>query len=176
MWVWWWCLFLILNIFVIWFDLSARRVPNTLIIIGLTIQTIWLLLVSFYSIDTGSITTSTNWTASLTGLIAGLVIFYPLWRFRAMGAGDVKFIALLGFCLGLPGQINALLLASILAGIHALASILHLRWPALPVGNAKPVTAKRSIPYAAYLALATLGGAGWQLYNGQPWSHALWGG
>lgn len=175
MWVWW-CLFLILNIFVIWFDFSARRVPNVLLIAGLTIQIAWLLLINFYPVDASLIPASMSWTGSLTGLIAGLVIFYPLWRFQAMGAGDVKFIALLGFCLGLPGQINALLLASILAGVHALASILHLWWPALPIRSAAPVRAKRSIPYAAYLALAALGGAGWQLYDGQSWSHALWGG
>lgn len=175
MWVWW-CLFLILNTFVIWFDFSARRVPNALLVAGLTLQIIWLLLTNYYPFDTRLIPASMGWTESLTGLIAGLAIFYPLWRFQAMGAGDVKFIALLGFCLGLPAQINALLLASILAGVHALGLILHLRWPASSARAGTPATAKRSIPYAAYLALAALGGAGWQLYDEQSWSHALWGG
>lgn len=175
MWVWW-CLFLILNVCVIWFDFSARRVPNTLLIVGLILQIIWLLWVDFYPVDTGFISASMSWAESLAGLLAGLVIFYPLWRFRAMGAGDVKFIALLGFFLGLPGQINALLLASILAGIHALGLVLHPRWPASLIRSAAPVSAKRSIPYAAYLALAVLGGTGWQLHTGQLWSHALWGG
>lgn len=175
MWIWW-CLFSMLNMLAIWFDFSTRRIPNRLLIAGGSGQAIWLLLIVFYPIDTGFTYASTSWASSLFGLIAGLAVFYPLWRFRAMGAGDVKFIALLGFCLGLPGQINALLLASILAGIHALALVSHVPRPALHTRRLTPAKANRSIPYAAYLALAALGGAGWHLHNGQPWSHALWGG
>ena len=96
-----------------------------------------------------------------------------------MGAGDVKFFAVLGVLLGPAALIPVWLIASLLAGMHAIVWYLQRRQvlTLLPrLGQvAQQVTysafyqrlierrnGRAGIPYAAYLALAAVMVSSWQ--------------
>jgi len=57
-----------------------------------------------------------------TGL--ALVIYVPLYLIRAMGSGDVKFMAALGAVMGAQHWLNLFLATAILGGIASLCLIL----------------------------------------------------
>jgi len=168
----WLPLFACLNASVLFNDLRMRRVPNYLIIALGAFQFFFLLLPTAYD-SKGVSYLSTNWGLSLLGMLIGLMIFFPLWRFRAMGAGDVKFIAILGFCLGPSGMIAAVLIGSVLAGVYALTTVGIQGWP-----NARAIWKdlpdnRRGVPYAAYIALGALFGMGWLMFHPEPWLSSL---
>src|SRR5689334_2872029 len=67
-------------------DIRSRRIPNWLIVTGLISSL-------FYQFFSGYGYGFTFW---LTGLGTGFAFFFPLYVFRAMGAGDVKLMAMTG--------------------------------------------------------------------------------
>lgn len=81
-----------------------------------------------------------------------LLLFYAT---RLMGAGDVKFAGALGLWVGLQPLLPIWIGASLLAGVHAAVALLRLR-------GAPREKFRRHIPYAAYMALATLGWMAWR--------------
>ena len=54
------------------------------------------------------------------GAGVGLLVWLPFWLGRVLGAGDVKLAAAAGTWLGLPGVIEASLLAAVVGGVLAL--------------------------------------------------------
>ena len=64
-----------------------------------------------------------GWGDSLIGFAAALLVFYPIWLLRLMGAADVKLMAVLGLALGWKEQ-GWWLFAMVLAGLHALVLVL----------------------------------------------------
>jgi len=160
--------------FVCFFDIRNRRVPNWLTLGGLLCQSGWLLTTYALASSSGA-TAPITFTAALAGLTIGLLLFFPLWRFKAMGAGDVKFMAVLGFCIGLSGLFPALIIGSLLAGVHAVAAIAAKGWyGARAIWRLAP-DVRRGIPYAAYTAIGALFGAVWLLFQPQPWLTMLAG-
>lgn len=150
-------------------DFFFRRVFNWLIVAGLAIKAgVLVFLACSPSI------VSTAWSDSLLGLVLGLVFLVPLYAFRAMGAGDVKFFALLGFWLGVANLLPVWILGSVLAGVHVLATVIYgqrigffLRWlpvPALLAQGWEKVRravlkvrgSRQGVPYAAYMGLGVL--------------------
>lgn len=114
----------------------------------------------------------------LTGAVVGLAALLPFYALGWMGAGDVKYFAVLGLLLGMPALLPIWVVSSLLAGAHAgcvllapgLRTTLPLRmqwlharaqeqWQARPF--VRQIHASRQgragIPYAAYLAFATVG-------------------
>src|SRR5690606_29832077 len=165
-WPW---LFLAFNALVIAYDLRFRRVPNMLLAAALLLQIAWLLAAP----DVAAPMAASGWSQAGLGFAVGLALFYPLWRFGAMGAGDVKYIAVLGACVGTAGLFSVLLPGSLLAGLHALAvtatgGLANARasWRA----NAGK---RRGIPYAAYLALGAMASAAWLMAKSSPWLFSL---
>ena len=61
---------------------------------------------------------------SLLGMIVGLLMFLPLYALRAMGAGDVKFMAALGTFTGPAQALDLGLLVLVSGGVLALALML----------------------------------------------------
>ncbi|WP_017524509.1 A24 family peptidase [Pusillimonas noertemannii] len=166
----WPCLFLAFNALVIAYDLRFRRVPNLLLAAALLLQTTWLLAAAP---NVAAPMAASGWTQAGLGFAVGLALFYPLWRFGAMGAGDVKYIAVLGACVGTAGLFSALLPGSLLAGMHALAVTAtgglagaRANWRA---GAGK----RRGIPYAAYLALSAMASAAWLIVCPSSWLFSL---
>jgi len=79
-------------------------------------------------------------------------LFLPLWKRGLMGAGDVKTIAVYGLLMGPTKLAYVLVIASLLAGAHALAYLWGASRLALPARL-------RQIPYVTYLALGALSAA-----------------
>jgi len=145
-------------------DLYARRVSNRALIAALLAAAGILLLDGADGLQ---------WRQAGLGLACGLLLL-PCYAIGWMGAGDVKFFAVLGALLGPAALLPVWIGASLLAGLHALYVIsaarlamhlpLTLRLAAHSV-QAHPASrawqtrlhharqGRRGIPYAAYLGI-----------------------
>ncbi|KKB63164.1 hypothetical protein WM40_13025 [Robbsia andropogonis] len=167
-------LFFVCLVVIIW-DLVARRVPNPFLIVCVAMQCAL----------TASSPYATSWMQAGGGFLLAAACTLPFYAMRLMGAGDVKFAALLGLMTGPRAFIAAWVIGSLLAGLHGvivlrwraspnLSGMLATvksgsRWTALAVPSPRRkwvsdyVTRKREgrkgIPYAAYLGMG--GMAGW---------------
>lgn len=147
------------------FDVKSHRIPNWLVffgaLLGLAYQTF-----STYGIGA---------MASIQGLAVGLAAFMPLYLLRAMGAGDVKLMAMVGTYLGPLSTLGAVLTVFIAGGVLAMAAAVrnralprlyeNLRYIMADVGmkimvggaaqvDAVPVSAGK-LPYAIAIAAGT---------------------
>jgi prepilin peptidase CpaA len=144
-------------------DLRAHLIPNALVLSGALAG---VLLAGLHPEGIGFL-------GSLGGLALGLVIFLPLYLLRAMGAGDVKLIAMTGAFLGYVAMVEAVLWVLLAGGALALAFALRrgvarrmvgnlrdmlfsaaasVQTRALPDFSTGPQTAAR-LPYAVAIAL-----------------------
>jgi prepilin peptidase CpaA len=114
----------------------------------------------------------------LAGLGLGLLLFLPLYLLRAMGAGDVKLLAMVGAFLG-PDEVWRAALASLLVGgvlaivfvllkgtarrmYHNLTTIFRLGFLDAMAGSAPSLRISTGesagkLPYGVAIALATTG-------------------
>jgi prepilin peptidase CpaA len=99
---------LILLLIAAWHDIRHYRIPNALVFSGAIIG---VLLNTLIPQDMGGL----GLLASLAGLGVGLVILFPLYLLRAMGAGDIKLMAMIGAFVG-PSSMLILTLYVLLAG------------------------------------------------------------
>ena len=154
-------------------DLRSRKVRNWMVLLGLATGT----AAAFSGVQPFWVE---PWDG-LIGMLAAFAALLPFYALRWMGAGDVKFAAVIGLWFGLsPSLLFIWLGGSLLAGLHGLAVVswrvlcaspwagwLQARLP-LPLGSAlaaMPSTPaapggkqsiRRSIPYAGYLAIAAI--------------------
>ncbi|MFG5780182.1 prepilin peptidase [Comamonas sp. J-3] len=157
-------------------DLRSRKVRNWMVLAGLATGTLAL----FSGVQP-------FWVEPWDGLLGALVAFavlLPFYVIRWMGAGDVKFAAVMGLWFGLSPYLLVIWLGgSLLAGLHGMAVIAWRRlrlsaWGGwlqayLPTplaaslappatvtaehdGASGPRIIQRSIPYAGYMAIAAL--------------------
>jgi prepilin peptidase CpaA len=66
-----------------------------------------------------------DWTWAPAGMLLGFVAMLPMYALRAMGAGDVKLMAMVGAFLGLNATLLALIFCILTAGLAALAFALR---------------------------------------------------
>ncbi|CAJ0789744.1 hypothetical protein LMG7141_02273 [Ralstonia condita] len=146
----------------IWFDLRARRVPNWLVLTGLSlaIALAWAGPVEALA---------PSWRDALLGGAIGFAVYLPLYAMGWMGAGDVKFFGVAGLICGWHGLLPVWVIGSLLAGLHGLLILVARRtdatsptaWllmrmrPSLFQWNAAQA-GQRGIPYAAYMAVGLL--------------------
>lgn len=97
------------------FDVRSRHIPNWLVACGTIIGIVYSGL-SPYGIGT---------IGSLGGLAIGLVTFTPFYLLRAMGAGDVKLMAMVGTYLGPTSTFSAVLTVFIAGGLLAVAAAIR---------------------------------------------------
>ena len=102
-------LLLILLVASTWFDIKSRRIPNWLVLVGITASFGTQVLSGFGSVSTWGL-----------GLLVGFGLFIPLYVFRAMGAGDVKLMAVVGSFIGPNAAISAVFMTLIAGGVLAL--------------------------------------------------------
>jgi prepilin peptidase CpaA len=145
-------------------DWRSRRIPNWLTVsgaaAGIAANTI------FYR--------SSGLKAALLGMGLGLALLLPFVLIRSLGAGDWKLAGALGACLGPRPLIDVLIAAILVAGVMALAVVIHtgrlkktllniahivgtlftLRLPGAEVSLDNPQSTK--IPFGVALALATI--------------------
>jgi prepilin peptidase CpaA len=94
------------------YDFRSRRIPNWLVFGGSVIGLLYQPL-PFYSAAI---------VDSLQGLAAGLIALLPLYMMRAMGAGDVKLMAMVGAFLGWSSALGAVLMTLIAGGVLGIAA------------------------------------------------------
>jgi prepilin peptidase CpaA len=155
-------------------DLAARKIPNRLVYSGLGVAILC---------QTGLPSGEGLWV-SLQGMGLGLAMFLPLYLLRAMGAGDVKLMAMVGAFVGPQLIIGATLATLVVGGIMAvmaafmkrefwrlienlkvmfLGSMAKLAYGQLPVPD-QPATSVGKLPYALAITVGTLGYLFWNHY------------
>jgi len=96
------------------YDLRYRRIPNWLVLVGLALG---------FGLNTFSFHLAGLTRAGL-GMGVALLVYFPLYLLRAMGAGDAKLMAALGSIVG-PGNWIVLFVATaILGGVMAVIVLL----------------------------------------------------
>lgn len=157
-------------------DLKARRIPNTLIVAGTTGA---ILLQLFMPAGAGLFhhpVGSAGVGVALAGFACGLLLLLPFYVLHALGAGDVKLMAMVGAFLGPASVAGAALLSMLAGGILALVvalwsgqlrpvlnNVSHMLLSALirGVGGAgatidQPASTTGKLPYAISIACGTL--------------------
>ena len=102
-------------------DLRSRRIPNTLVLGGT------LLAVTCHAValaHAGTPLAGASWWAPVAGLITGLLVLMPLYLLRALGAGDVKLMAMVGAFVGAPEVLAAALYTLLAGGLLSLTVML----------------------------------------------------
>src|SRR5260370_28316962 len=112
-------------------DLRSPRIPNNLIVLGL------ILAIIFQLVANGAHGLLFGFLAALLGLGC----FMPFYALRAMGAGDVKLMAVVGLFTSPRGILYAVVLSLLAGGLCALG---YLIWRAAPASLCSVV--EQSIP------------------------------
>lgn len=156
-------------------DVTRRRIPNLLVLSGALVA-----VLCHYLLPDGK-----GVVSALVGMLLGLAMFLPLYLLRAMGAGDVKLMAMVGAFVGAQDVVGAALGALVIGGIMAIAvavarkSTGHLMrnlgfmgldaMARIAAGRAPvPAAPARSVgklPYAVAIAGGTLAYVLWQHYS-----------
>jgi len=98
----------------VWHDVRRRRIPNRLVFSGA------LLGVLLNSLALPGVTPAGTWLA-LGGMAVGLGLLLPMYAMKALGAGDVKLMAMVGAFLGPRPVVFAVLCSLLAGGVLALA-------------------------------------------------------
>lgn len=135
-------------------DWRRRRLPNVLLLAG-------LLLGVVHWIAYGTLFLGNSISQGVLAAVVGLLSLLPLYAAGWMGAGDVKFCAVIGWLAGLQILLMVFLIGSILAG----SLVLVLQVPScrrFMSGSGLDARLKARIPFGACLAVALIAfGAGW---------------
>jgi prepilin peptidase CpaA len=91
-------------------DITARRVPNAVVL---------ALIVSGAVVATTILRAPVGLRGGMAGFALGVALWAPFWLMRLLGAGDVKLAAAIGVWLGPSGVLEASLLAGIAGGMLA---------------------------------------------------------
>lgn len=136
-------------------DVRARRVSNPLNLVVLATGIVFSLV-------------SQEWRTGLlqvaAGVGLGLLIWFPMFAFRLMGAGDVKLMAASGAWLGWQGMVTASLATGVYGGVlgalwlmrsqgatsalHTVATAVRAPW----MMKMRPYEARERLPYAVAIA------------------------
>jgi len=130
-------------------DLEHRIVPNALVAVGLIIGFLFYLpmLLSLITTVPAWLLINRQPLDALLGFIVGggLLLIIILVSRGGMGAGDLKLMAMIGLFVGLRGVAVVLLAAFIFGALVGVTMMLSGR-----------ATRKSALPFAPYLALATV--------------------
>jgi len=97
-------------------DYRTHRIPNWLVLSGVLFGVIYNTVLPRFPHDTILF--------PLAGLGFGLLLFLPLYLVRAMSAGDVKLLAMVGAFLGTSATFRAALVIMIVGGVLSLLFVL----------------------------------------------------
>lgn len=105
-------------------DISSHRISNKIVLIGVITGVIlngvlpegW----GFNSQIPGAI----GWWPALKGFAVGMAVLLPLYWLRAMGAGDVKLMGMVGAFLGTTSVLGVVLATFIAGGVMAIVLVM----------------------------------------------------
>lgn len=167
---------------VVFFDITSRRIPNPLILLGWALAALWHLLAPpghwAFSPDSPG---ATGILGFLMGAGSLLLAFMPFYALRIMGAGDVKLMSVVGgffgattehwtqlvgvslYVLAAGGVLALVRMAfsgkarATLANLRLIVFSLSSRIARLPSPSFDPKTDSADrMPYAVAIALGTL--------------------
>jgi len=163
-------------------DVRSHRIPNKLVLVGVFLGLALNGLLpaghGFNSVMPGGL----GWLAAVKGLALGVAVLLPIYLLRAMGAGDVKLMGMVGAFLGPGDLIGAVVATFIAGGVMALVvalwsrqlinmlhniklmlfgGLLKINAGQLPIMNVLPVSVAK-LPYAVAITVGTLGYLVWQ--------------
>lgn len=101
-----------------WFDVRTRRIPNRL-----TFPATALGIAAATAAHGGS---GALWSAA--GMLVGVLLFFPLFALKGLGAGDVKLMGALGAWLGTSVVLGVAFYTTLAGGVLALALIVKHRY------------------------------------------------
>lgn len=109
-------------------DLRHGKVPNVLVAVGTLAAGLFHIIAEpgwgiLHALMPGGI----GPVSLLEGIIVGFVCLFPLYALRAMGAGDVKLMMVVGAFLGPLQTFGAVVLTFVAGGVLALAMALWQR-------------------------------------------------
>ena len=108
-----------------WFDVRTRRIPNRL-----TFPAAALGIAAATAAHGGS-----GALASAAGLFVGLMLFFPLFALKGLGAGDVKLMGALGAWVGATMVLGVAFYTALAGGVLAIALIVRHRYGGQAVRN-----------------------------------------
>ena len=163
-------------------DLRSRRIPNALVLSGIVAAV--LSHAACWLAGSPAFAGPALWSP-LAGLASGFALLLPLHLLRAMGAGDVKLMAMVGAFVG-PGTVATATLYTLLAGgllslvfmlgrgvaAQTLSNLrfLLIDW-AVRAGSGQVArlpplqTTAARLPYALAIALGTAASLVWPLFG-----------
>lgn len=163
-------------------DVSRRRIPNRLVLIGILVGLFFNGLLpggmGFNSSTTGGV----GWLGGLQGAVVGMAVLLPIYWIKALGAGDVKLMGMIGAFLGTTDVLGVVLATFIVGGAMALVvafcsrrlfvllqnikfmlldSMVNIGIGHPPLMNDLPVSVGK-LPYAVAISLGTFTYLIWQ--------------
>lgn len=177
------CFLIGLLLIAAWSDIKTRRIPNWLVLLGILVGLLANgLLPAGLGFNNTFVPGGLGLLAALQGMGLGLAVLLPLYLLRAMGAGDVKLMGMVGAFLG-PVHVQGAILFTLLAGglvalILALRSgmlkrliqnikfilmggMVKMSVGQLPVMDDLPLSVGK-LPYGVAIAMGTFGWLVWQ--------------
>jgi prepilin peptidase CpaA len=108
-----------------WFDVRTRRIPNQL-----TFPAAALGMAAATAAHGGP-----GALSSAVGLLVGMMLFFPMFALRGLGAGDVKLMGALGAWVGATTVLGVAFYTTLAGGVLALALIVKHRYGGQAVRN-----------------------------------------
>ena len=145
--------------FLLWISMAAasdvvyRKCFNWLVISGFIL---WLI---FLWINPELFNLKVSLGGRIIGGFGAFLIFLIFYFLGMMGAGDVKFAAVLGLWTGWELFLPIWALSCFFSVIHGLlvrGDFLFLYFPFIKLGGVKKNSGRKFIPYVSYLSIATV--------------------
>ncbi len=105
----------------VWHDVRTRRIPNRLVFSGAMLGLVLNALPLRDELVLAPLAAPAGLLMALAGLGLGLALLMPMYMMKAMGAGDVKMMAMIGAFLGPQAVFSAALLTMLAGGVLALS-------------------------------------------------------
>ena len=111
----------------VWTDIQSRRISNRLVLLGLlagfALQGLVTPGAGLFAQPFGGL----GLMSAAAGMLTGFSLLLPMYALGAMGAGDVKLMAMIGAFLGPQDAVGAMLSSAVVGGVLALAVAVYQR-------------------------------------------------